>query len=451
MWAHVNDPPPDPRARRPELAPALVDVVLRAMAKDPQQRFATAGEFARAAVAAAEGEADGSPRPFAFSRSDSWGNSGALRPTHREKNLAPGADRGPEVTARLQPRWRTRWAFAGGTAFLIAGAVIALLALGVLGGREDPRVVAVRTTAKKTVSVAGKAGGLAQQLGALSQKLTQSQDPSTRGYVAQGSTSVQQSAASLAAQLHDLAASPGSQNNWKLRVLIDQLAQTLAALNGGAADVAGAAKNPSNPAYINALANDSKAVAAATSAIHYTISKANYISKHPGVASRPTKSKASAKTPGGGSNGSPSGASKGSPSGGSSNGSPSAASNGSPSGGSSNGSPSGGSSNSSPSGGWNGPLDSGSTGPAPGDTGTGTSTLGGLDLSTYCQNQGLGDASLSGQQYDTGAAWNWSCADGGQSLMQSDMDAACVDQYGNSQATAQPTDENDAYSWTCYG
>jgi serine/threonine protein kinase len=45
---HVNEPVPDLRAWRPELAEACAAVVAKAMAKDPDERFATAGELAAA-------------------------------------------------------------------------------------------------------------------------------------------------------------------------------------------------------------------------------------------------------------------------------------------------------------------------------------------------------------------------------------------------------------------
>jgi serine/threonine-protein kinase len=53
IWAHVHQPPPDLRERRPDLPVELSEVLLRGMAKDPGARPATAGQFARAAVAAA--------------------------------------------------------------------------------------------------------------------------------------------------------------------------------------------------------------------------------------------------------------------------------------------------------------------------------------------------------------------------------------------------------------
>jgi streptogramin lyase len=53
--AHVNDPPPIPSAIAPACPVELDLVVQRAMAKRPDQRFATAGELGSASVAAASG------------------------------------------------------------------------------------------------------------------------------------------------------------------------------------------------------------------------------------------------------------------------------------------------------------------------------------------------------------------------------------------------------------
>ncbi|HSD22875.1 MAG TPA: serine/threonine-protein kinase [Solirubrobacterales bacterium] len=53
MWAHLNEPPPAVGRGRRGLDP----VIRRAMAKDPSDRFPSAGDLGRAAVAATRGEA----------------------------------------------------------------------------------------------------------------------------------------------------------------------------------------------------------------------------------------------------------------------------------------------------------------------------------------------------------------------------------------------------------
>jgi len=52
VWAHVHKPPPSLADVRPDLPPELGQVLARAMAKDPRERPATSGQFARAALAA---------------------------------------------------------------------------------------------------------------------------------------------------------------------------------------------------------------------------------------------------------------------------------------------------------------------------------------------------------------------------------------------------------------
>jgi serine/threonine-protein kinase len=53
VWAHVHQPPPELRELRPDLPAELSRVLLSGMAKDPAARPSTAGQFARAALAAA--------------------------------------------------------------------------------------------------------------------------------------------------------------------------------------------------------------------------------------------------------------------------------------------------------------------------------------------------------------------------------------------------------------
>lgn len=55
MWGHANEPPPSVGELNPHVPRALDDVVARAMAKRPEDRFPSAGDLGRAAQAAASG------------------------------------------------------------------------------------------------------------------------------------------------------------------------------------------------------------------------------------------------------------------------------------------------------------------------------------------------------------------------------------------------------------
>jgi hypothetical protein len=61
LWAHVSEPPPSLSALRPAIPPALDEVVARALAKDPRQRYDGAPALAAAvrSATAANGPADG--------------------------------------------------------------------------------------------------------------------------------------------------------------------------------------------------------------------------------------------------------------------------------------------------------------------------------------------------------------------------------------------------------
>ncbi|MER7706607.1 serine/threonine-protein kinase [Kitasatospora sp. NPDC097605] len=68
LWAHVNDPPPVLREHRPDLPSAVGTVVARALAKAPEERFASCLQFVaelRAAATAQPGTAAPAEGPWA--------------------------------------------------------------------------------------------------------------------------------------------------------------------------------------------------------------------------------------------------------------------------------------------------------------------------------------------------------------------------------------------------
>jgi Protein kinase domain len=96
LWAHVADPPPRPSGLRPDLVPAFDEVVARATAKDPEDRYSTAGDLAtavrravaeqeakderEAAAQATELEAHGRPAAVAAAAVPRSGAEGAAPP-----------------------------------------------------------------------------------------------------------------------------------------------------------------------------------------------------------------------------------------------------------------------------------------------------------------------------------------------------------------------------------
>ncbi len=68
MYAHLNEEPPSLLAARADAPAGLEAVVARAMAKDPADRYQTAGELGRAAAAALDGTAPEAPRESPWPR-----------------------------------------------------------------------------------------------------------------------------------------------------------------------------------------------------------------------------------------------------------------------------------------------------------------------------------------------------------------------------------------------
>src|SRR5215210_1115031 len=132
LWAHLNDDPPSLSAYAEGTPPALEAVVRRALAKDPDDRFPSAGDLGRTALAAV-----GRAAPL---RSERRVATGAAAPAEAE--TAPSPDQALTVPAdrpgdALPPRRGARrpaWAWALAAVPVLALAVIAAV---VLAGGDD--------------------------------------------------------------------------------------------------------------------------------------------------------------------------------------------------------------------------------------------------------------------------------------------------------------------------
>jgi DNA-binding beta-propeller fold protein YncE/tRNA A-37 threonylcarbamoyl transferase component Bud32 len=116
LFAHANAPPPRPSEVVPGLPPAIDDVVAKAMAKRPKDRYGSAGELAAAAAAAL-----GAPAP-------DLAPAAARQP--------PSADAAPTRSLRRAARRRVPLAI-GALAAVAAAAAAAALVLSDGGGPES--------------------------------------------------------------------------------------------------------------------------------------------------------------------------------------------------------------------------------------------------------------------------------------------------------------------------
>jgi serine/threonine protein kinase len=152
MLAHVNEPPPSPLERRPDLPPMFDEVVQRAMAKQPGDRYPSTGDLGQAALVAAGGQrragaeasvATGDAAPFrsaplalpGLSKAGAAVPAGAIAtPAAAGEAAGPGAPAtgGPPGAAVAEPAGTNtlKWAFALGILVLLF--VCMLLALNAL-------------------------------------------------------------------------------------------------------------------------------------------------------------------------------------------------------------------------------------------------------------------------------------------------------------------------------
>jgi hypothetical protein len=120
LFAHVHEEPPMPSAHAGGLPPELDAVVARGMAKHPSDRWLSAGDLGRAALAAAQHRAVDEPERTVA--------SGEARPVTTV--LSSGNE-------RAGPPRRRRLLIGAAVALLAAAAAVAIAALAVGGGDSE--------------------------------------------------------------------------------------------------------------------------------------------------------------------------------------------------------------------------------------------------------------------------------------------------------------------------
>jgi YVTN family beta-propeller protein len=166
MYAHLNDPAPAASPLAPGVPAALDAVIGNAMAKDPDERYQSAGDLARAAWAALQGEV--APAQVGSVATGAAAQHEAMAPdTPAPRTLAPSsggtppppstpapvAD-GPSGPAGWPRRRRIMLLVALPCLLVLALGTAALGAAGVLGGSDDgdPRAATPTATATATAT-----------------------------------------------------------------------------------------------------------------------------------------------------------------------------------------------------------------------------------------------------------------------------------------------------------
>jgi hypothetical protein len=120
----INEPLPAPRYLRPDLPEAAEMVILKALAKDPEQRYPSCGTLATAFAQAVTGQ-------FAIPESTRIPAIGTTLPTYPGAGRIPPTTRQSSVVKRL-PIWG--WALA---AVLVIGIIFTVGAFSGAGNREE--------------------------------------------------------------------------------------------------------------------------------------------------------------------------------------------------------------------------------------------------------------------------------------------------------------------------
>jgi hypothetical protein len=168
LYAHLNDPPPAPSLHATAVPMALDDVAIRAMSKTPEDRYPSAGDLGRAAIAASSGSSPELPE-----RTVATG-AAATRTAETTASQPGPTGQSTAATRRLEPEHgggsrggRRGVLIAAAGMAAIAGIVVAVIALGGNGGDGG-------TTASSTARAAG-AGSKPVQADTGPKPLTQSQ------------------------------------------------------------------------------------------------------------------------------------------------------------------------------------------------------------------------------------------------------------------------------------
>lgn len=134
ILAHLHDPPPRPSATA-GVPQAFDEVVARALAKRPSDRYGSAGELAKAALAAAGGSAV-EPERAVEERPTRQNGSQVMRPPRRRPSEVTEHRRATARLRRASRRPGSALLLAGGTTLAAGVAIAAIAGAGAFGTDE---------------------------------------------------------------------------------------------------------------------------------------------------------------------------------------------------------------------------------------------------------------------------------------------------------------------------
>jgi hypothetical protein len=151
LYAHLNDPAPDPRLVTTGVPDALAAVIERALAKDPDDRFPSAGDLGRAALAAVGDGPAPPPERLVARGAAAPGGAGA------EETAIPGSVTPTEIApgGPSDPSRARRW--LAPAVSLLAGAAIVLATVLLMSHGDDHRAGAPAETTSTTPLAPGTA------------------------------------------------------------------------------------------------------------------------------------------------------------------------------------------------------------------------------------------------------------------------------------------------------
>jgi serine/threonine protein kinase len=151
LFAHLEDPVPPVTALRPDLPAAVDGVIARALAKSPDQRYRTCGEFAAALRAALTPSAR---TPSARTPSARWPRHQAAHQAKHEATVTVGPSRSPSATLAPSRRQRPTWVprRRSRTVMLAGAAALVLAAAGIIYAVVSPGASPPGRPAKPTLA-----------------------------------------------------------------------------------------------------------------------------------------------------------------------------------------------------------------------------------------------------------------------------------------------------------